>query len=109
MCRIGFILNERTIYVRNIARIFDAWHNLFALFSFCLSVAFLIVLTGVLRTAHWLFVPVLSITICAGGLAFFWMIIYMSDLRRSLILAQTNENCDYGVVISGSDTSCAAR
>ena len=46
MCRPGVIANEHTIYMRNILRIFDAWHESFALISFCLSVAFFIVLTG---------------------------------------------------------------
>ena len=103
MRRSGFILNERTIYMRNIARIIDGWHNSFALISFCLSVAFLIVLTGFLRTGHGLFILAVSLTICAGGLACFWLIRYLSDLRRSVILAQTYENCDYGVVISWLD------
>ena len=89
--------------MRNISRIFDAWHNSFALMSFCLSVAFLIVLTGFLRTGHWFLILALSIAICAGGLACFWLMRYLSDLRRSAILAQTYENCDYGVVISGLD------
>ena len=37
--------------MRNIARIIDGWHNSFALIGFCLSVAFLIVLTGILHSA----------------------------------------------------------
>ena len=57
--------------MRNILRIFDAWHESFALISFCLSVALFIVLTGFLRTGHWLLVLALSIVICAGGLACF--------------------------------------
>ena len=89
--------------MKNILRIFDAWHNLFALISFCISVAFLIVLTGFLRTGHWLLVLALSIVICAAGLACFWVVRYLADLRRSAILAQTYENCNYGVVISGLD------
>ena len=43
MCRPEVFANEHTIYMRNILRIFDAS---FALISFCLSVAFFIVLTG---------------------------------------------------------------
>ena len=89
--------------MKNILRIFDAWHHSFALVSFCVSVAFLIVLTGFLRTGHWLLVLALSIVICAAGLACFWVVRYLADLRRSAILAQTYENCDYGVVISGLD------
>ena len=89
--------------MRNILRIFDAWHESFALISFCLSVAFFIVLTGFLRTGHWLLVLALSIVICAGGLACFWVLRWLAQLRRSEILAQTYENCNYGVVISGLD------
>jgi hypothetical protein len=89
--------------MKNILRIFDAWHHSFALISFCVSVAFLIVLTGFLRTGHWLLVLALSVVICAAGLACFWVMRYLADLRRSAILAQTYENCDYGVVISGLD------
>jgi hypothetical protein len=36
--------------MKNILRIFDAWQHSFALVSFCVSVAFLIVLTGI--SAH---------------------------------------------------------
>ena len=89
--------------MRNILRIFDAWHESFALIIFCLSVAFFIVLTGFLRTGHWLLVLALSIVICAGGLACFWVLRWLAQLRRSEILAQTYENCNYGVVISGLD------
>ena len=103
MCRPKVIANEHTIYMRNILRIFDAWHESFALISFCLSVAFFIVLTGFLRTVHWLLVLALSIVICAGGLACFWVLRWLAQLRRSEILAQTYENCNYGVVISGLD------
>ena len=46
MCRSEVFANEHTIYMRNILRIFDAWHESFALISFCLSVALFIVLTG---------------------------------------------------------------
>ena len=83
--------------MKSILRIFDAWHNSFALISFCVSVAFLIVL------GHWLLVLALSIVICAAGLACYWVVRYLADLRRSAILAQTYEKCDYGVVISGLD------
>ena len=103
MCRPEVFANEHTIYMRNILRIFGAWHESFALISLCLSVAFFIVLTGFLRTGHWLLVLALSIVICAAGLACFWVVRYLADLRRSAILAQTYENCDYGVVISGLD------
>ena len=89
--------------MKSILRIFDAWHHSFALISFCVSVAFLIVLTGFLRTGHWLLVLALSIVICAAGLACYWVVRYLADLRRSAILAQTYEKCDYGVVISGLD------
>ena len=67
MCRPEVFANEHTIYMRNILRIFDAWHESFARISSCLSVAFFIVLTGFfLRTGHWLLVLALSIVICAG-------------------------------------------
>ena len=89
--------------MKSILRIFDAWHHSFALISFCVSVAFLIVLTGFLRTGHWLLVLALSIVICAAGLACYWVVRYLADLRRSAILAQTYEKCDYGVVIRGLD------
>ena len=87
MCRPEVFANEHTIYMRNILRIFDAWHESFALISFCLSVALFIVLTGFLRTGHWLLVLALSIVICAGGLACFWVLRWLAQLRRSEILA----------------------
>ena len=45
----------------------------------------------------------LSLVICVAGLACFWVVRYLADLWRPAILAQTYENCDYGVVISGLD------
>jgi hypothetical protein len=68
MCRPGVIANEHTIYMRNILRIFDAWHESFALISFCLSVAFFIVLTGFLRGWAGLFLgAALACTVAALG------------------------------------------